>query len=99
MCASLLNRSQPIAPFCDYLNDPDVTKYSCNVDRSAVGYCNLQIYSNTTIPAEYQVMIINNSTFYSFYSISILELISINLLLWTILVVLNLLLIIAHTLK
>ncbi|XP_011410372.1 PREDICTED: leishmanolysin-like peptidase [Amphimedon queenslandica] len=52
--SSKQQQSQPIAPFCDYLNHPDVTQYSCNVDRSAVGYCNLQIYNNTIIPAEYQ---------------------------------------------
>ena len=59
MYVSFLIRSQPIAPFCDYLNHPSVTKFSCNVDRSAVGHCNLWIYNNT-IPVEYQVGPVNN---------------------------------------
>ena len=52
-----LYRNQPIAPFCDFLNNPvNPSSLSCNVDRTAVAFCNLINWKGlVVIPQEYQV--------------------------------------------
>ena len=56
------NRNQPIAPFCDFFtnNESNPQNLSCNIDRTAVAFCNLvdnylYVASFVSIPPEYQV--------------------------------------------
>jgi leishmanolysin-like peptidase len=46
-------KDESIAPFCDYLNSPSISKYGCTIDRSAISFCNLRDF-NAVIPPEYQ---------------------------------------------
>ena len=51
-CGLLDYRNQPITPFCNILGE--TLNYSCNIDRTAVAFCNL-VELRIAIPKEYQV--------------------------------------------
>ena len=73
-CGLLDYRNQPITPFCNILQFEffNLTNISCNIDRTAVAFCNLYQQSSD-IPEEYQVSYLHNDQRLSLeYSISIL---------------------------